>query len=494
MSLVRHPPALLLAGLCFLAGPASLAAQQTALKTVPIATGDQFLLVPARSIGMAGVSVAVRDTFGDPWENPAAGARVRGGMLFAAPGGYTISEDLGAGLTLTAGGLGRAGDWFGGVAASFQQLDNPNRNTFFGPEGDIAERFIDGARDNAYVQFFAGRRFGARTSAGFGIMHADMTGIEGVNQLYAGSASIAQEASLTDYRLGVLHRLRSGVEFEAIARHSRLDALHEVGFWNFVLVDPEDPFGPSTTVLEIEENRDRTNTTALQLSLEAPLADPGTTLGVALTASRKLHPKIPNYRIANIPRDPGNSTTFAATVGVGRRRGPSMLAMELSWLPARSHTWGEAEEPIALPAGGIIPAGGRTVENWFRFSNFRAATGFEYDAGRSAALRLGFGVDWYRYRLRQERYIDQSTVRTRESWIEWSPTWGFSLRPEGFSIQYNGKVHAKGFPFDSNDPQVVFLPGDLSGVDFLPPVTQPVTLPDYTTWTHQIAIIVPLGR
>ncbi|NIX25121.1 MAG: hypothetical protein GWN07_37115, partial [Actinobacteria bacterium] len=41
-------------------------------------------------------------------------------------------------------------------------------------------------------------------------------------------------------------------------------------------------------------------------------------VGVMVTVNRKTHPKLPNYVIMNIPRDPGVST--AAQVGFGVAR------------------------------------------------------------------------------------------------------------------------------------------------------------------------------
>lgn len=472
--------------------PVAASAQQIPLKTAPIATGDQFFLLPSRGAGMGGLTLAVRDTLGDPWGNPALGGRLRGGELFVVPSGYTISDDIGAGVSFAVGGTARLGAWFAGGAVALQQLHNPDRGNLFvdWPETD---RFIDDALGNDYVHVFAGRRLGPRTSVGVSVFRAGLTAVEGVSQLYPGSQRIRQDGDLTDLRLGALHELPNGGALEAVVMHSRLNMRHDVGYfdWVWLPADPE-PLPPMPAG-RIEENLDRTRTTGLRVAWETPVEQaPGTTLGLALTANRKQHPKIPNYEIANIPRDPGNSTVFALEAGVARTLGPSTVGLELAWKPGRSHTWAEADGPIPLPGGGTIPEGGRTVENWFHFSNLRVATGYERDTG-GWAMRIGFDVELYRYSLDQERHVEGTRRETDEHWFEWSPTWGVAFRPAGFSLEYTGRLVAKGFPDLFGDGGEVLVAVPDSPIDFLPAPTEPASLPDFAQWTHQVAIRVPLG-
>jgi hypothetical protein len=150
---------------------------------------------------------------------------------------------------------------------------------------------------------------------------------------------------------------------------------------------------------------------------------------------------------------------------------------------------------MPLPHGGTLPAGGRTVENWFRFSNARAATGYEHDGG-GFAFRFGFDVDWYGYRLEQVRRIEDTRRKTKENWFEWSPTWGLTARPAGFRIHYTGRLQAKGFP-DLFGGQVIddFAFPDRDGpIDFLPAPSGPADLPDFAQWTHQIGVSLLIGR
>ncbi|NJD18765.1 MAG: hypothetical protein FIA95_05715, partial [Gemmatimonadetes bacterium] len=59
------------AALASLALPAT--SQVIPVKTVPVASGDQFLVLPSATLGMGGVALAVDDSLADPWTNPAQG-------------------------------------------------------------------------------------------------------------------------------------------------------------------------------------------------------------------------------------------------------------------------------------------------------------------------------------------------------------------------------------------------------------------------------------
>ena len=93
--------------------PSSAVGQFVALKTVPVASGDQFLLFPSRNLGMGGVGIALNDSVQDPFVNPAKGARVQSSHVFAAPVYYNVSNRAGSGGSLPLGAL-FSGRWFGG--------------------------------------------------------------------------------------------------------------------------------------------------------------------------------------------------------------------------------------------------------------------------------------------------------------------------------------------------------------------------------------------
>src|SRR6188508_2464070 len=86
-------------GLFLVAGTAaSLPAQLIAPKTVPIHQGEQFGIYPSQWPSMGGVFIALVDTLGDPWANPAKATRLTSGSLQVMP--FTHHATAGSGRTL----------------------------------------------------------------------------------------------------------------------------------------------------------------------------------------------------------------------------------------------------------------------------------------------------------------------------------------------------------------------------------------------------------
>src|SRR5215210_7763409 len=73
-----------------------LAAQIIQIKTLPIADGDQWRFFPSANFGLGGLSIALRDSLLDPFENPAKGSRLSEhtkGLFFGSPSVYSVSRD-----------------------------------------------------------------------------------------------------------------------------------------------------------------------------------------------------------------------------------------------------------------------------------------------------------------------------------------------------------------------------------------------------------------
>lgn len=469
--------------------PVLVSAQTISLKTVPVPNGEQFLLLPSRNLGMGGVSLALEDPAVDAFANPAKGARLSGVRVFVSPAFYDVSDELGGGASLPLGVVGRSGRWFGGAALAIQQLQDPNvSRTLFGP-GVPDQQLRDGSRSNTYARAAGGVALGreGRTSIGAGVFHASLSAADGASVLFRGADYVVQDGGVTDYRVGALHVLESGGWLEAVVVHNRLDMTHDVAYTTWTW---SDTWQMQDVRTREETNLDRTRTTGLHLATVQPLSDPGWKIGGALTFNRKMHPKIPNYALVNIPRDPGNSTAFNVGVGLSRTEGPRVFAMDLVWEPARSHTWAEAGGADTTASGAVIPAGGKTIENWFRFSNLRFAAGFGRE-GETAGFQLGLGFKMYDYRLRQENYITEDTRRTHDSWLEWTPSWGAVVKMSGVELRYTGRLTMRGFPsLGVQTTADVMMP---EGPDILAAPTQPVRLPEYHTFTNQLAVSFLLG-
>src|SRR5256885_3943321 len=101
----------------------SARAQLIPIKTIPIAQGDQFQIFPSNNFSLGGVSIALADSIGDPFANPATTARLRGSRFFSSPTLYSISGSAGGGRSLPFALLAQRAGWYGGLPPSVQQID-----------------------------------------------------------------------------------------------------------------------------------------------------------------------------------------------------------------------------------------------------------------------------------------------------------------------------------------------------------------------------------
>jgi hypothetical protein len=213
--------------------------------------------------------------------------------------------------------------------------------------------------------------------------------------------------------------------------------------------------------------------------------------------NRMDHPKIPNYEIMNIPRDPGNSSAFNLGMGLSRQVAKSTFAVDVVYEPIWSHTWADAAEPIATTDGRIIPPGGMTIENRFRFSNAHLRTGIEQDftignSGWLGEAQLGLAVRRIQYHLAQTDHVQRSARSLDEHWVEWQPTWGLSFRFPTLEVRYHGAVtHGTGRPGVGGGGPVVFDRAATVG-NILAAPSGPLTLSEVKVSMHQVSVSFPI--
>ena len=511
----RLPLSVLAAALCA-AMPATAFAQYIPIRTLPLATGDQFAIFPSANEAMGGVSIAVRDSLLDPFVNPAKGARMKTLRVFSTPTFYDISRSAGGGQTLPVGGLTSAANLFGGAVMAIQQINpsHADENLIFAPQpfnslqaGDpsiapfpVAEQ--GRAKTNRYAFATLGTRLGRGISLGGSLMYADLHRVDGVDQLYAGSQSISQYGGNLDARLGLLKDWSSGASLEALFVHNRLSMTHDVTF-------AETFYDPNTRGIRSrprsERNLDRTNTWGMHLAWQRPVGDSGWRIGAFATGNLLSHPKLPNYQIVDVvrpvPWDPGHSAAYNIGVGIAQQAGASTFALDLIYEPILTHTWGEAPNDVPTSAGQTILAGGKTTENRFTFSNAIARLGVAQDFvldGFNGPLRLQAGIAAHavRYWLQSQDHVALTSRSQGEHWLEWTPTWGASLRFGDVDLRYVGHTtHGLGRPGIAQfvaTPGGIFVADASTGPSILSAPNGPLSLAPANVTTHQLSISVPL--
>ncbi len=473
--------------------PGIVTGQLISIKTVPVAAGDQFMIFPSQNMGAGGLSIATTDSLLDPFVNPARGGWTNGSFLFAAPATYRITNDLGAAHTLPAGALYNNENWFGGFSLALQQMVMANMAPVF-PIREFnkiaAPPLKNQNRNNLYVAGVLGKFIGASDVAvGMGISWAGLTAMDGVELLYPNSTDIQQSGHILDYRVGIYGEFPGERFFQAILVHHRINMTHDVSYpdWRVWNTDPAN----SSYAAIVERNVDKTHTWGIHLGYRQPISQSGWKMGGILTVNRKSHPKFPNYDLMNIPRDPGTSWAMNLGAGAINEVGNSFIGLEAVYEPIWSHTWANAAEPIALPENEVIPTGEKTVDNRFKFDNWRFRLGVGA-RGKIVGFQLGVNVHWIRYWLDQQNFIQNFKRSQRESWTEWRPSLGLSLKLNRFTLRYNIQVTTgTGQPGVLRSGQFRTM-AEFDAANFLIAPENKLTLQESTLITQMLTLTAPL--
>ena len=293
---------------------------------------------------MAGTRIAVDDSIADIWSNPAKGVFIAEPVILGAPTFYGVSNEGGAGKTFPFTGLLRDGDWFGGASVALQQVSGGLQGRFWGgPFNRLSEQ----SARNLYGRTAIGRELGDAWSVGVAVSHASLNAMTGVDQLYAGADRIDQQGGVTDLRAGVFRdgeRDRLGLTLI----HNRVSMEHDVHYTDVIARDSI-TFEPEFEFRQ-ELNQDKTRTLGAHFEWDREVGADGWRIGATLTANHKSHPKIPNYDIQRIPRDPGTTWAYEMGFGIGRTRKSTTFGIDLAYQPIWSHTWQEADERLETPA------------------------------------------------------------------------------------------------------------------------------------------------
>ncbi len=254
-------------------------------------------------------------------------------------------------------------------------------------------------------------------------------------------------------------------------------------------------FDPNTYLVEViervEENSDRTRTTGLHAAFTAPVGE-GWRAGSLFTVNRKKHPAIPNYDLANIPRDPGDSWAYNLGVGLGHQRGPLRFGVDVVYEPVWSETWAEAGDTIRTAGGTLLEPGDHAVENDFFLSNLHLRLGIGRETERWG-FQLGLQASSHDTELEQWNVVSAIRRKEDESWMEWTPSLGAVVRFPDLEVRYAGWITT-----GTGRPSVDFVPRGGraealdSAADFLVAPSGPLVLQEARVLSHQLTVRLPL--
>ncbi len=469
--------------------------QYISLKSIPVASGDQFLVRPSLNLGMSGVGIAMSDSLFDPFVNPAKGSRLPQFTLFSSPTFYKISDNNGSAKTLPSGFLFNSGKVFGGASLAIQQLSAPDDIRFsqiWSRASRPAQTLLSEKNaNNSYLSGFLGLKIpGTELSLGANLFWANLNAVDGVELLYANSNQIEQYGDMLDFRFGLLSESGQDRNVELLVLHNRFNMTHDVSYIRWF----GDEQNPGEWREVVEKNLDHTRTWGLHLGYDQKVNETGLRFGGIATANRKTHPKLPNYELMNIPRDPGTTWAYNFGLGASHKKERTTFGADIIFEPIWSNTWADAIDTLTTPSGAKILPGSKTVNNKFRFGNWIMRLGLDYQE-KVVGFQIGVQAHWYDYRLNQNDRLAETNRTQREHWLEWTPTFGLSLKLTDFQLYYNLRVTTgTGRPGVSNDWRSLVDGADRgSSPDFIPAPSGALTLADANVYTHQVALLIPIN-
>jgi len=457
-------------------------AQYLALKTVPVATGNQFLIFPAQTAGMGFVSIAVDDPLGAPFSNPALKGRNEKSFIYSTPLVSKPSSNEGQTQTIPLGYRFIGDNWYGTFSTAIQRIKD------FNVSNNWRNNSSSNTSLNEHNNLFAFGSIGKSTRpndyVGFSVLWAGLDGMQGVNLLYPRSTGVDQSGYLREFRIGTVTNLKNGESYETVLLRHEVSMEHKVTYNNW-------GWGRSSG-FRVENEKDNTITNGFHFKYTRPFRE-DEKLGLIFTYNRKEHPKIPNYDIMNIPRDPGETNIFNLGLGFSRNFNDDIFAMDLIYEPASSHTWAEAARDIYREGKMIIIKGAKTVDNKFKFGNYRFNMGLKGKSVNNAEATFGMSFYKVNYTLNQIDYITDTHRTQNESWLEQTITWGLTKRFEKFNLYYNGNITlGTGSPstrLEESGRGRLFFDGY---TDFIVAPRGELLLNEIFLLTHQLTFVMPL--
>ena len=455
--------------------------QLIGIKSVPLATGDQFNLYPALNYGMAGLTIAVDDSLNDAFNNPAKGAFINNGNIFTLPYFYTITNDLGSAQNFPIGFNYSNDTWFGGGAFSLQQLKRSDDNN------SLVD--LDDSNTNIYLHGFLGKKLETSgTAIGIGVSVAKLKGVDGVDLLYANSTNVEQSGEVIDGRISIFKAFRQDQHFEIMGIYHYLKMRHDVTYRNwFWMEDMMQNVVEDNTV----RNEDKSETYGVHLGYTHPLGNRGWRVGTILTGNWKSHPKLPNYELQNIPRDPGDTDAYNIGFGISHRKPNVIFGFDVIYEPIWSHTWADAGETVTTISGNTINPGEVTVDNHFVFSNIIMRFGLKKFNNKRASFQFGIQARAISYELDQYNFIEERQRDLVEDWVEFTVAWGWIIKFADFKFLYQGSLLAgAGRPGVANEFGMMRT-ADAS-MDYIVAPSGSLTLDDAYVFTHRFTFLIPI--
>jgi len=472
----------------------SIYSQEINLRTVPLIAGNQTDFYPSLSRGMGNLSIAFDDPLADPLINPAKASKLGELELFFSPTRNSWSNEDGRPVYTSSGSAKYMGAAINSMPFGFYiKRDNFFTGGIISYQSYLSDRSIPNnwlnsntksdVGNNVYLFGLAGVYLpDLKLSIGGSISWSELHAIDGVNLLYPGSYDIKQYGRSLDYKIGFAGESSEREQLEFVIARTTFKSSHEVTYNNPYWFYSDIWIGGYQTEL----NKDESNGWVIHTKYNNSVSDE-VKIGGIFTVNWKEHPKIPNYALANIPRDPGSSTAYNLGVGIVDSGERTTLGFEYIYEPMTSYTWAEAG-----PENLSYPSSFKTVENFFDFYNHIIRGGIYTHTDVSwLDYRLGIQLYFNKYNLKQNDNILNTSRTANENWLETTLCGGLTINLSGFQILYSLQVIlGNGIVGSENNQFIAFDASAMrSEADFLIAPSGSLVVDDIPLVTQQISFV-----
>jgi hypothetical protein len=407
----------------------TLSAQNIQVKTVPILSCEQFNMIPSFRQDMGDVSIAVTDSIQDVYFNPAKNSATHSNIFisFKKDGWnyaqetayrqqtsftYYNSEESSSSASLLSIPIGcyfTGKSVYGGGLVALQQVSNTSSSK---------ENF---RAANFPMTLFTGIRLpGLDLKVGAGVSHVALNGIDGVYLLYPNATRLHQHGKADQYRIG----LSKNFGTQNLCSLLGMRYLYRL----------------SQSTSDVN-NKDENEGWVVQTDYIRTLTE-SWSVGGMLIADWRYHPKIPEYPLASIPRDPGHTQAMEFGIGCKWQNDSAVLGVDVIYEPIDVKTWADAAAEFKNWDGQIYGKGDKTMRNDYHFRNRLIRSGAQFAVSRKVVLRTGAQFRIYEYDYYQNDFLNhmETTGKPQRKWTETTWTGGMTVHLHHVNLNYSVRL------------------------------------------------------
>ena len=401
--------------------------QGIAVKTVPLLSTDQFSLIPSFRDDMGGTTIAIRDGLQDLFINPGNlddhllsqwfvnprlshwhyGQETSTRYSGQWPSYYMEQNSSKSSIfTLPFGLFLRTKNLYTGAMVGMQALSVDSWQSAHFKASNYPCTWFGGLYVPAY-----------KMSIGIGIDYVRIRGVDGVYLLYPNATHLSQKGSAKQFRMGVSGTLANEDHWSLLGSR-----------YIFKILQTE----------QNVVNKDENNGWLIQANYLKKISAP-LTLGILITADWRYHPKIPEYPLAGIPRDPGNTQALNFGLGLKWQNETTLFGLDMIYEPIDVKTWADAATELTRWDGLIYHAGAVIMRNDYRFANRLIRAGVQIKPTIWLSLATGAQVKFYEYDYYQNDFVNQveRTGKPQRQWSEATWSGGIKIHTGRYDLTYS---------------------------------------------------------